>query len=270
MTKQYGFSLVELVTVIVILGIIGASLTVFFVPAMQAYRNTQNRADLSSMADVALRRVAQDVRMAVPNSLRVVTPQCFQLVPVTAGGRYRLAVDTTLADTRPIDGFNRVTSFDVLSPLQPAPQRNDWVVISNLTGDDVYLGRSRYQLDAAPAALPANAGTWRFNVNPPVELLGGRGGGRFMIVSNNEQTVIYSCQDGFLRRNIAQFGADQNAICAAPAGDIVASDVADCQFTYDEIVGATQQNAFMSMRLQLERDGEQLEFLHGAHVVNAS
>ena len=50
-----GFTLVELVVAIVIFGIIGASIAVFFVPAVNAWLVTRTRAELSEQADSALR-----------------------------------------------------------------------------------------------------------------------------------------------------------------------------------------------------------------------
>ena len=44
MTKQRGFTLFELVLVIVITGVIGAVATIFFKPAMDAYFATGRRA----------------------------------------------------------------------------------------------------------------------------------------------------------------------------------------------------------------------------------
>ena len=85
MMKMRGFTLVELVMVIIITGVLAAALTVFMKPAIDSYFDTRRRADLTDMADTALRRMSQDIRSAVPNSIRSVTASCFQLVPTIAG-----------------------------------------------------------------------------------------------------------------------------------------------------------------------------------------
>ena len=65
-----GFTLIELVMVIVISAVMAAALVVFFRPAIEGYLASRARADLTDQADTALRRMVRDVRLAVPNSIR--------------------------------------------------------------------------------------------------------------------------------------------------------------------------------------------------------
>lgn len=93
MTRVRGFTLMEMVISIVILGIIGTSLGIFIVPAVNAHQAMQKRAALVDSAEVALRRMARDIRLALPNSLRVTdsgTGASFtlEMIPTVDGGRY--------------------------------------------------------------------------------------------------------------------------------------------------------------------------------------
>ena len=266
--------MVELVMVIVITGILAASVTIFLKPAIDSYLDTRRRADLTDMADTALRRMSKDIRSAVPNSVRSVSASCFQLVPTISGGRYRMATDTVndiappcATCSAPLDVTQATTVFDVLSPLAPLPAQNDWVVVNNQNTDDVYTGANRAQISAVPTFLNDSRGQYRITVNSK-QFPSGYDGGRFVIVPNAEQTVFYNCVGSVLYRTVAVFGAAQAATCALTTGSVVATDVAACTFVYDPNQGATQQSGFVWMRLELSRSGENVALAHGVHVDN--
>lgn len=257
-----GFTLVELVMVIMVTGIIAGSLTIFLKPAIESYFDSRRRADLTDIADTALRRMSQDIRSAVPNSVRSVSASCFQLAPTIAGGRYRMAADTTTTGSASVDTSTTTAVFDVLSPLSPLPLSDDWVVIGNQNGDDVYDGSTRGQI-----ATVATSATGRHRItldSPHPQFPMGYDLGRFVVVPNVEQTVTYSCVGNVLYRNVAAFGA---ADCTA-SGAKVATDVANCSFIYNPNEGATQQSGFVWMRLELSRSGESVVLAHGVHVDN--
>jgi len=259
--KTRGFTLVELVMVIMVTGIIAGSLTIFLKPAIESYFDSRRRADLTDIADTAVRRMSQDIRSAVPNSVRSVSATCFQLVPTIAGGRYRMAYDAATAGSASVDTSTTTAAFDVLSPLSQLPVSGDWVVIDNQNGDEVYAGTNRGQI---LSVVSSATGQHRINLSPAKQFPMGYDLGRFVVVPNAEQTVTYSCVGGVLYRNTAAFGA---ADCTA-SGAKVATDVASCTFVYDPNHGATQQSGFIWMRLELSRSGESVVLAHGVHVDN--
>lgn len=282
--KTRGFTLVELIMVIVITGILAASLTVFLKPVIDGYFDTRRRADLTDIADTALRRMSQDIRSAVPNSVRLqgASPStCFQFVPTSTGGRYRMASDTvndtpaplpcapSATCSAPLDVSQATTVFDVLSPMATTPAMGDWVVVGNQNGADVYAAANpnKAQITAAPTTPRATDGLRRITVGA-TQFPIGYDGGRFVVVPNATQTVVYSCVGGTLYRNVALFGANLAATCALTTGAVVATDVAACTFVYDPNQGATQQSGFVWMRLELSRSGESVALASGVHVDN--
>jgi MSHA biogenesis protein MshO len=276
--KMRGFTLIELIMVIMITGILAATLTVFLKPAVDGYFDTRRRGDLTDMADTALRRIAKDIRGAVPNSVRQVSTSCIQLVPTIAGGRYRMAFDSvndpgcTPPDgcSAPLDVTTATTVFDSLSPMATVPAKDDWVVIYNAPADAVYDNTNRGQISATPT-VPARAGDGLHRITiGSTQFPSAYDGGRFVVVPDAEKTLIYSCTGNTLYRKVtSSFAkADGTACTAASDGAIVATDIESCEFAYNPNAGATQQSGFVWMRIELKRAGESVALAHGVHVDN--
>jgi MSHA biogenesis protein MshO len=91
-----GMTLIELVVVIALIAIVSAVAAVAVREPMQAYVDTSRRAELSDVADSALRRIGREVRLALPNSVRVTTvgaTKYVEFLQVRTGGRYRAQAD---------------------------------------------------------------------------------------------------------------------------------------------------------------------------------
>lgn len=89
MRTERGFTLIESVMVIAITGIVIAIVAVFIVPATKAYFSSSARAQLGDQADTALRRIARDLSLALPNSARVsASGMSLELIPVSGAARY--------------------------------------------------------------------------------------------------------------------------------------------------------------------------------------
>jgi MSHA biogenesis protein MshO len=277
-----GFSLVELIVVIVIMAIIGTTVALFVKPSVDAFTDVQGRAELADQSDTALRRMLRDVRHAVPNSLRVPSTSCFELVPAVSGGRYRMGPDVTNdgADccAAYVDPSQPTTAFDSLSQLSTTPAAGDWVVINNQNGNDVYDGYNRSAI--SNVATPSTSkGYLRLTIGS-LQVSSGYTGGRFQIVKNAEQSVFYVCSGagvnangdgtGTLYRVVRGFTSTYPASCPSTTGAaVLATRVKSCSFVYDPNQGATQQSGFLWMELALSRNDETASLAVGAHVMNA-
>ncbi|MBK8186198.1 MAG: type II secretion system protein [Cellvibrio sp.] len=81
--------MIELITVVVILGIISSIGVSFAVKTSQSYQQTQARAKLTMHARQALERMSRQLRSALPYSIRVVNSgQCIEFTPIASGGFY--------------------------------------------------------------------------------------------------------------------------------------------------------------------------------------
>ena len=275
-----GFTLIEMIVTLVLFGIMAATLTIFFKPALDTWLAVRSRSALVGEADNSLRRMLQDVRVAVPNSIRTPASNCFELVPTSGGGRYRMGTDTVVAGSAVVDPASTTTSFDVLSPLNSLPAVGDWVVVDNQNPGDVYSGANRSAVTAV--STPAAAlGRHRLAINA-LQFPLGYDGGRFALVSQTQQAVFYVCSGAsstldangdapgvLMRLKAYGFNAAAPSACPATAGgDVLATGLKSCRFLYNANQGATQQSGFLSIQLELTRNNESASLVLGAHVNN--
>jgi MSHA biogenesis protein MshO len=292
-----GFTLIELIVVIVLLGVISAGVATFIQPSVAAYTNVKVRAELMDQADTAVRRMVQDIQKAVPNSIRSATTGCFELIPAAVGGRYRMAADTvndssggcTPSNTcsAPLDTTKTTTVFDSLSTLSTIPDVGDWVVVNNQNGNDVYEGSNRSAITAiatysssAPTTAPTlTQGAHRITINA-IQFSAGYDGGRYLVVPKSQQAVFYVCAgtgsnssgDGtgtLYRLKAYGFNATYPSSCPSTTGaDILATKVKSCSFIYDPSQGATQQSGYVSLDIEVMRNYESVHLTAGAHISN--
>ena len=263
--KARGFTLVELIVVMVLMGILAGSVTVFFKPALDAFFDARRRADMTDAADTALRKMAQDIRRTIPNSLNLIVPlydathaaACFQIVPAIGGGRYRTDIDT--ADASAV-ALNKSSSapyrMSILASQGTTPVTGHVVVINNQNGDDVYNGGSRAAIAALGPPLTLGTNPTASGTDP------GYMGGRFQLVSNLETSVMYTCANNTLtRKTLTDF--TKKAACETD-GVLVAGNVSECTFTEDRSAGLLS----MTLVLKHAASGESITLGYAVHLDN--
>lgn len=245
-----GFTLLEAVLVIVITGIIGGTIAVFVRPVFDGYFDTVRRATLVDEADVALRAFARDIRLALPNSLRVGNAggrAYIEFIMTRDGGRYRDEADGSAdatpatpadcdASPTPADGpcfldFSDASklSFDALGtmPALAAGAGGDFIAVYNLGPGD--QPADAYNFDQATdtcraggcnitrvGAVSGNTVTMNSNVfatqSPPLP----SPSARFQVVPATQQAVTYSCPTGTPGQMTRQWGYGFNTAQATP------------------------------------------------------
>jgi MSHA biogenesis protein MshO len=154
-----GFTLVELIVSIVLIGILAVAAVPMLQLPMTAYLDASRRADLSSELDVAVSKLRDDLEQALPNSVRVRqvgTRYYLEYLQVRASGRYRAglaggpqACPATCATPLANDVFEfacNESCFTTLGPLQGAAPvaGSDYVVVNPLgpgvPNGDPYFG----------------------------------------------------------------------------------------------------------------------------------
>lgn len=92
MSKNYssGFTLVELILVIIVLGIVGLATTSYLGLGAQMYADAAGREQLLSQSRFAVERLTRELRNVVPNSVRTWNNgQCIEFAPLLQAGRYQ-------------------------------------------------------------------------------------------------------------------------------------------------------------------------------------
>lgn len=275
-----GFTLTEIVVTITIIGILAALGATVIVPAIDGYFAQQRRGELTEAADAAVRRLSRDIRLALPNSVRVSGGTSLELLQTRTGGRYRAQLDDgAVAGEDVLDFSTPDTAFDTLGRLstianQVVVPNSDEVVVHNLgiAGASAYLGNNRSRITAFAPGGGAAANEDRLTIQPfqfPLE----SPGRRFHVVTG---PVTYECAAGAANANGDGTGQlrryDGYAILAAqptPPGvppTIVATFVTGCAIAYDQI--ALQSRGVVSVRLAITRAGETVSLYHEVHVSN--
>jgi len=85
--RNSGFTLIEMVLVIVLLGIVAGILAPVISQNIRAYSDTKARNEMMAQGRLALGRLERELRHAIPYSI-VVTGSTLKFVTAVAGGRY--------------------------------------------------------------------------------------------------------------------------------------------------------------------------------------
>ena len=291
--RQGGFTLLEAIVVIVITGVIAGMVAVFIRTPVEGYVDAERRAGLTDIADTAVRRMARDLRLALPNSVRPAldaTGLCLEFIPTKIGARYRAVPDDTNGNGDVLDVTLVDDRFDMFwsNAALPAESRivaGDVVVVYNdgsATGN-AYSGANAIQIAgvAEPGGTPnttqlsfVGAGTSvPFNRK---QLPGESPASRFQVIPAGQHVVSFSCAGGQLLRHVRALGAAwaRPANCAVmtagAATSVLATDVSACSLVYDPPGVSTGLSRFgiVSMTLALTRAGETINLYHQVHVDN--
>lgn len=270
-TRQRGFTLVELIMVIVLMGVIGGIMSVFMRGPIDAYFSSARRAALTDVADTTVRRIARDLRRALPNSIRAnaTCANSLEFIPTKTGGRYRVDGTNALTFSAPVTSFNmfgdNATFAGAALPNDQVIATGDLVVVYNLgiPGADAYVGNNTSTITSVGAV---SAGETPISITSrqfPLE----SGSNRFQVVAASEQIVTYVCDGSTLYRTAT---ASMTAPTTCTSGSIIAANVNCAGTSFAFSPTDLQRNAIVTMELSIQDSSatETVNLQHEVHVDN--
>ncbi len=273
MRSHEGFTMVELIVVVVLVGILSILGGTLVVRHMEGYVAMSRRAELVDAAEQALRRMQRDIRGALPNSITTFKgQQGLCLLHVANGGRYRSKGPGDVLDFETAD-----TSFALVGHLFrddsgtiPSDVHNGSVAIYN-TGQDPANAYNLGNMAPISNVLANNAtdgsdrielASFTFPYPSPRQ--------RFFIV-DSQVRYVWDPAAGTLTRFEQNSTAISDPLSNSPGdwgqGALLSRHVTNSTFTYQP--GTPSRSGMATLRLTLADEGEQVTLLHQVHVINA-
>lgn len=270
-----GFTLIEMIMVILILGIMAVGLSSLFRDPVVAVQDMGRRMALVDSADTALRQIKREVTAAIPNSVRVYNSSgisVLEFFPIVSGGRYRLGL---AADDSALSPGESDDSFDVLNTFGSVPT-SARVVINSVSPGSLYTAAENNTGGIiSPSTTTVSLSAGRISLSSPYQFdTVGQGSARKRFYITQSPVTIYCDKSASTIKRYANYvvksaqptNSAATPLSGASNSDLLVDSVSDCQFSYDP--GTTERAGLLTMRLSLDRDGEVVRLLHQVPVRN--
>jgi MSHA biogenesis protein MshO len=280
--RKRGFTLIELVLVIAILGIVSVGISRFIGSSTQLFIDTSERERLLREGSFAIERINREIATAVPNSVRLSgnsSTHCLQFVPVKWSSFYlNLPLNSSAANQ-----VDLIEMQDIDGNVFTPSVGSDFVIVYPTRANDVYATNSnqRRLINACSDDTSAGNCTSNDDSDSVVQLtLSGsfsqQSPAQRLYIAN--QAVSYCVRNNSFYRHESAISATQTVFTAG--GVLMAQNLANQLSSNPDSAGTNSQNpfriidanlrrnAYTQIQLIFTRANESITFTQEVHVPN--
>jgi len=256
--NQSGFTLIELVTAIVILGILSVSMSGFLKFGAQIFIEATDRDKILSSARFVIERLNRELRGAVPNSARALVyngNNCLEFTPIAESFVY---IDVPVS---PETSTNKITLVPMNGPLSTVGF--DSVIVYPLSPADIYesgnekiYGFTSINISSTPYELFVNGAITFAEDSTTERLFIAKKSVMYCHLSANNQLVRY----GVKGHNV------NGTITDTETGVVMAENLITA--TFNAGTGTHQRNGTIEIDFEFSRNNENIRFNNEVQVPN--
>jgi len=268
---NHGFTLIELILVIIILGIMSAGISGFITLSTQSYLNASSRDELIGNARFVVERLNRELRNAVPNSIRIASfdnKQCIEFTPIVASSTY------TDIPVLPEPASKTLSVIPFIGPnggeYQCSAGCGDLVTVYPLNSDDIYDDYTNnvkgkiFSVDNVDTSVEP----WQLNILNSQDISFDEDSPTQRLYIVNEQ-VSYCAVNGFIIRytdDVAKGGQTFPSLGSEKA--YMAGYLVDNVSLFNYQPPTLRRNAVVQIHLPFSNNGENYVFDHEVHIKN--
>jgi len=285
--QKKGFTLIEVIIVMLIIGILaGVVLSIMRGPVLQ-FIQIEQRANLVDIAETALLRMTREIRLALPNSLRISDGSAISNCDISGnsvcaleflrtldGGRYRRQGSNRLKFNKQADSFEYFGTLNNLGSIgtgaggqgacMAASSIIDCLVIFNTgqSGANAYAGNNIATITGTIAGPPTEIS---FNLSPVMKFPNESPRQRFFIV---DTPVSFVCSGSEINRYFDYAIADPQLASPGGTSNLLVNNISACTMDYDP--GSSSRAGLVTLGITVRDNdlGQEVTLLQQAHVDN--
>ncbi len=257
MSRTRGFTQIELVVVILLLGVMATFTSQFIGTGTQLYADASAREQLMSDVRFGVERLNREVRDALPGTLTASSDgQCVTFWPLVAVSRY-VALPQAAGE-----------SFTFLTPMSGTVQSADYAVVypvgmSASAPFGCSAGLCTARVSSAPTLVSGESNLW----SAPLTAIPSGPFGGFAAESPGKRVFFARETVSFCRNNLQQLIRTSTVLATGSASsELMAEHLSQARFFQD--LQSFNHNGELGINLTFTQRGETVQFSHKVEVSN--